>query len=389
LKQIRKVLASLKRADNTFNLIEDGDKIAVGISGGKDSIVLFYALNLYKKFAKKDFTLVPIMLNLGFDNFDATSYVDYFKSIDYELEIVDSTQVYEILKRQQELKKMTHLPCSICSRMKKAAINTEAKKVGANKVAFAHHIDDAIETLFMNMISGSRIATFSPKMHLENVDITFIRPFILLDEQTISKTQKELDLPLLESGCPNDKHTRREDVKVLLNKIYLEFPEAKENFQSMLLNFKSFDLWFDKFNMPLDKNLYYTRVINPKQTQDFLNLTYANYGFPLKENAAKPLLNMQNCFVLYKNDLPVASLCVTDLKANTILISLISITENVNEKEFLLFLETLEKVYFRAFKPLIIYIDEDNKHQDLLLKANYLKQTNELLPYALIKKIGN
>ena len=238
MKVIREVLAAVRRADQTYNLINHGDKIVIGLSGGKDSVVLTYVLSLYQKFSHTDFTIQPVTLDLGFDGFDATGLKEFCHSLGLELIVSDSREVYQILLKQKELQNLEHLPCSICSRMKKAAINKAANDLGFNKVAFAHHADDAIETLFMNAIYGSRIATFSPKMHLEKANIDFIRPLLLCHEKQIIKLIKEEQLPVFTSHCPADKTTTREDMKNILNDFYSKYPVAKENFVSMLSNYK-------------------------------------------------------------------------------------------------------------------------------------------------------
>ena len=176
MKAIRTVLACIRKADQTYNLINHGDKILIGLSGGKDSVVLTYCLSLYQKFSHTDFTIQPVMLDLGFPNFNPYEMNKFCESLGLKLMVVDNTEVYKILQIQQ--KDHEHLPCSICSRMKKASMNKIANELGFNKVSFAHHADDAIETYMMNPLFGGRIASFSPKMHLERADITFIRPLI-------------------------------------------------------------------------------------------------------------------------------------------------------------------------------------------------------------------
>jgi len=241
MRAIRKVLASIRNADLRFSLINQGDKIVVGVSGGKDSLVLLYALNLYRKFAQCDFKIIPVMLDLGFASFDPSAIQEYVKTLGMELVVADARTVYPILLKHT--KEGGHLPCSICSRMKKAAINKVAKGLGAKKVAFAHHAEDAIETLFMNELYGGRIATFVPKMHLQKADIDFIRPLILCRESEIEKTAREEKFPVMKSPCPSDGFTTREDVKNLLAGIYKKYPDAKENFLTMLYNYEQEDLW--------------------------------------------------------------------------------------------------------------------------------------------------
>ena len=241
MKSIRKILASMRNADQKFNLIIPNDRIAVGISGGKDSLTLFYALTLYQRFSKKNFEIVPILLDLGFSNVDFTPLKNWFESLGYTLYIEDNRNVAKIL----EYHKKDKLPCSICSRMKKAAMNLSAHQHGCNKVAFAHHADDAIETLWMNEVFGARIATFSPKMHLEKTDLIFIRPLILARESVIRTCAEEMHFPITSLGCPNDKHTSREDAKEWLSLLYKKYPSAKENFLTMLYNYEKEDLWKD------------------------------------------------------------------------------------------------------------------------------------------------
>ena len=252
MKAIRTILACIRKADQTFNLIENDDKIIIGLSGGKDSVLLTYCLHLYTMFSHKHFTIQPVMLDLGFPGFDPGEMIKFCESINLKLIVKDSKEVYKILVANQKEDK--HLPCSICSRMKKAAINKVANELGFNKVAFAHHADDAIETYVMNAIYGARIATFAPKMHLDNANITFIRPLILARESDIIKTIKEEKLPVALSHCPADKTTRREDIKDILNDVYHRYPESKENFLTMLTNYEHEDVWFKQVELQVNSD---------------------------------------------------------------------------------------------------------------------------------------
>lgn len=241
MKAIRTVLACIRKADQTYNLINHGDKILIGLSGGKDSVVLTYCLSLYQKFSHTDFTIQPVILDLGFPDFNVAPMRDFCESLNLKLMVVDNTEVYRILQIQQKDKE--HLPCSICSRMKKASMNKIANELGFNKVSFAHHADDAIETYMMNTLFGGRVATFSPKMHLERADITFIRPLINVRESDIIKVIKEENLPILESHCPANKFTKREEMKDLLKNIYKQYPVAKDNLLTMFSNYEKEDIW--------------------------------------------------------------------------------------------------------------------------------------------------
>src|SRR5574344_963977 len=197
MKSIKGILGGIRQADQKFALFEEKDRIMIGVSGGKDSMVLAYALIQYQRFNFVNFEIVPAILDLGFPGFDATKIKEFFTNIGSELKVIDCSDVYKILKIQQ--KEAKHLPCSICSRMKKAAMNKAAKELGCNKVAFAHHADDAIETLFLNEIYGGRVSTFSPKMFLSKEKITFIRPLVLAKEEDLRRLCDEENIPI----CPS------------------------------------------------------------------------------------------------------------------------------------------------------------------------------------------
>ena len=307
MKAIRTILACIRRADNDYNLIEHGDKIVIGLSGGKDSVVLTYALSLYRKFSHTDFTIQPVILNLGFPGFNPQPLVSFCDSLGLKLMVVDSTEVYKILQIQQEKQGLKHLPCSICSRMKKAAINKVANEIGFNKVAFAHHADDAIETLMMNEIHGCRVATFSPKMLLENAGIVFIRPLCLAHENEIKRLVKEENLPVLDSHCPADKTTTREDIKNIMSEVYSKYPQAKDNFLTMLSNYEQIDLWGDELNYQINQNgLYLKPVVTPLEMFTMCDLRHKvfieeqgfSYDIEMVEEEEKTAKN----FLIYLKD---------------------------------------------------------------------------------------
>ena len=278
MKAIRRILASLRKADTMFNLIQDGDTIVVGVSGGKDSLLLVYALNLYTKFSQMNFKIVPVMLDLGFPNSDFTNIQKWFKDNGMELVIEPCQDVYSILKTYQDNHYEPKLPCSICSRMKKAAINKYCNEHGYNKAAFGHHADDAIETLLMNQIHGGRIATFAPKMVLERAQITFIRPLIFARETDIIQACKELNISPMKSPCPNDKITERETTKEMLIDIYKNHKESKDNYKYMLINGDQLDLWYDKIEYKLNNSNIYVKVVRTKkETLEMISIRYKTF----------------------------------------------------------------------------------------------------------------
>ncbi len=240
MNTIKRVLGSLRKADNDYHLINDGDRIAVGISGGKDSSLLLYCLYLYQRFSRKNFSIVGVYINLGFGAEDMKPLIEWFKT--YNIDLFEyPSQISAIL----DLKRDRHqrIECSLCSQFKKAAVINAAKANGCNKVAFAHHMDDALETLLMNAIHGGRLATFEPKMHLTRSDITFIRPFCYARENDIANTVKQLGIPIIHSGCPNDGNTERQAMKMRLKQLYHDYPSARDNLPKMLHNPAQLKLW--------------------------------------------------------------------------------------------------------------------------------------------------
>ena len=303
MKALRSILGLIRKADQKFDFFHENDKVMIGVSGGKDSMVLLKALSQYKDFKCVNFEIVPAILDLGFPGFDAKPIQEYVESLGLELKVVDSKEVFQILKIQQ--KDAPNLPCSICSRMKKAAINKTAKELGCNKVAFAHHGDDAIETLFMNEIFGGRIASFQPKMHLDRADIEFIRPLILCHEQDIIRAQKEDNIPSFSSHCPNEGKTMRAEMKDLLTELYKKYPSAKDNFFLMMENYENEVLYYqDIFYKVERKDLSFKPVIKADDSRIETKLRIELKCLNLDENV--------NRYVIYKLDKPIGVISFTE-----------------------------------------------------------------------------
>lgn len=348
MKAIRVILACIRNADNTFNLINDGDKICLGISGGKDSMAMLYAMHLYKKFSKTKFEIFPCIINLGFDNFSPRIEEEFAKKLGYNIYVADGTTVYPILKIQKEKQKTPNLPCSICSKMKKAIINKVAHELGCNKVAFAHHKDDAIETLLLNEIYGGRIATFSPKMTLTREDITFIRPLVLAKEDDLKRLCEEENIPIAPSHCPNDKFTKREDAKNILKNIYQQFPPSEENFLNMLFNYDKEDIFYSHVEHKIEGTDLYIK--ETKSMEDFIaEVEFLSLN---KEYLDKNSIH----YVLYKNN---------DIKG-VILFSKTSINREfninnfyfLNEDEGLKCIKELFKIYYEKYNPCKLIINK-------------------------------
>ena len=238
--ELHTILGDIRKADQDYHLIDDGDRIAVGVSGGKDSMVLLTALHMYSKFADRNFEVVGIHIKLGFPYMDFSEVVAFCRQQGITFYQYDS-QVYEILKRNPD--KEGNIKCSLCSKFKKATVIDAAKKLNCTKVAFGHHSDDAVETLLMNAIHGGKLATFLPKMYMSRTDTTFIRPLVYSYESDILSALERNQIPFVKSTCPNDGYTERQAMKDMLQEFYRSYPMAQKNFIRMLYNEDQVELW--------------------------------------------------------------------------------------------------------------------------------------------------
>lgn len=378
MKAIRIILACLRKADETYNLINNGDKIVLGLSGGKDSVALLYALHLYQKFSNKKFIVQPVTLDLGFPSFSSTVLKDFCASLGYYLKVEDCKDVYKILSINQKENNLKHLPCSICSKMKKAGINKVANELGYSKVAFAHHADDAIETLFMNMTIGARIATFSPKMHLERANITFIRPFINVFEKDIIKLIKEENLPVLDKICPADKFTNRENMKSFLSSLYSLNKESHENFLTMLSNYEKEELFDDHIFYQIDqKGLTLKPVItaNDKAKEFYVR----NEVFIKEQNInIKDELEMEDeliakSFLIHKKDKLIGTIRYIKKDNDTYKIGRFAILKKYRNKGIGSKVVTFLSSYImKRFYPKNIIIHAQDKSKNVYLKSGYI-----------------
>lgn len=229
--ELQKLLSHTRRAVDTYNMIEEGDRIAVGISGGKDSLTLLYALANLRRFYPKKFEIIAITVNLGFPGFDVTEIRKLCQDLDVPY-YVEDTEIYDIIFN---IRKESN-PCSLCAKMRKGALNDKIKKLGCNKVAYAHHKDDIIETFFMSLIFEGRIHTFSPITYWDRSNITLIRPLMFCGENEVQSFQKKYLLPVVTAKCPADGYTKRQYAKELIERLKEENPSCKEKIFSAILN---------------------------------------------------------------------------------------------------------------------------------------------------------
>lgn len=233
---MQKLLSKMRQAINDYNLIEDGDKIAVGLSGGKDSLTLLHLLNLYKKFSPQKFELIAITLNPGeVDNSPLHKLCKELEVPFYEIQTDIQKVVFDIKKEKN--------PCSLCAKLRRGTLHSNAQQLGCNKVALGHHKDDAIETLMLSISYEGRINCFSPKSYMDKENITLIRPMVYITEKSIKNVVKKYNFPVIENPCPADKNTKREDMKNLIYELDHRMPGFKENLFGSLTNSEQFFIW--------------------------------------------------------------------------------------------------------------------------------------------------
>lgn len=208
---MKRILSYIRRACDDYGMIEDGDKIAVGVSAGKDSLALLCGLAQMRRFYPKKYELVAITIDMGFDGMDFAPIADFCKSLDVEYKVV-KTQISKIIFDVRKEKN----PCSLCAKMRRGALHNAAKEAGCNKVALGHHFDDVVDTFMLNLFFEGRIGTFSPVTYLSNTDLYLIRPMMYMPEKDVVYFANRTALPVIKSPCPADKNTQRESVKQLL-----------------------------------------------------------------------------------------------------------------------------------------------------------------------------
>lgn len=231
IMQLQRLLSFARKAVDEYTMIQEGDHIAVGISGGKDSLTLLCALHGLKRFYPQKFELSAVTVDLGFDDFDLTPIKDLCHDMEIPYQIVKS-DIYHILF---DIRKESN-PCSLCAKMRKGALNQAVKEMGCNKVAYAHHKDDIVETMLLSMIFEGRFYSFSPKTWLDRIDLTVIRPLMFVDEMDVIGFKNKYNLPVVKSKCPVDGYTKRQYAKELLRQINKDHPGAKERMFHAILN---------------------------------------------------------------------------------------------------------------------------------------------------------
>lgn len=240
---MKQTLGFLRKADDAFGLIHSGDRIAVGLSGGKDSLLLLYALSLYRNFAHKDYWLCAITVYPGFD-FDPAPLRRFCTDLDIPFYVQEGRFVETAIEKRRPGK----TPCALCARLRRGALCSKAASLGCGKLALGHTRDDALETFWMGMFMEGRINTLSPKTHLSRTGVTVIRPFLYLKEAHIAGVVKKLNLPVTPNACPFDGHTMRDEARAALSSLCKAHPKADEMLFRALKNTSGYNLW-DKYRI--------------------------------------------------------------------------------------------------------------------------------------------
>lgn len=221
--KLQRLLSLIRQAVEQYHMIEEGDHIAVGVSGGKDSLTLLYGLHYLQKFYPKHFTLSAITVDLGLGNMDLESVCALCGEFGVSYTVIPT----DIGKVLFEIRKESN-PCSLCAKMRKGALNNKALELGCNKIAYAHHKEDLIETAMLSLIYEGRFHAFSPYTHLDQTGLIVIRPLLFVSEADVKGFRNKYQLPVCKNPCPMDGHTKREYVKNLIHTLEIENPGVKD-----------------------------------------------------------------------------------------------------------------------------------------------------------------
>lgn len=233
---MQKLLGKMRKICEKYALIEKNDKIAVGVSGGKDSLVLLSALKKYQQFCPVSFEVVAISIDLSNGKMDYSEIEKYCKKIDVPF-YLEKTNVFEVVFDIRKEKN----PCSLCANLRRGHLNSFAKNLGCNKVALGHHSDDLIETFVMSLFFEGRLYAFEPKSYLSRMDLNVIRPLLLATEEEILTLAK--DMPVIHNVCPANHTTQRENAKSLLSLFEKQYPNCKEKLLNAITNPERYSLW--------------------------------------------------------------------------------------------------------------------------------------------------
>jgi len=221
-KLLNDFTGTVRRAVDDYNMIADGDRVAVGVSGGKDSMLLLLALDHLRGFYPRRFELEAVTVELGFEGMDFTPVRELCDSLGVPYTCV-RTDIKEIVFDVRQEKN----PCSLCAKMRRGAINDVLRQRGISKLALGHHFDDAVETFMMSLLFEGRLSCFDPVTYLDRSGVTQIRPLIYAGEKRIASLAEQLDIPVVENPCPMDRSSKRWEIKQMLAAMSEQYPDMK------------------------------------------------------------------------------------------------------------------------------------------------------------------
>ena len=217
------ILSHVRRCIEDYEMIAPGDKIAVGVSGGKDSLILLYAMAKLKEFYPVPFELHALTVHPGVPEMDFGPVAELCESLNVPYHIVQ-TEIFDIIFNHRKEKN----PCSMCAKMRRGAIHNAMKELGLNKIALGHHFDDAVETFFLSLFYEGRLSCFQPVTYLDRTNITQIRPLLYCEEGMVRNAAIRHELPIVHNPCPADGNTRRQEVKELIERLRKDYPNLKD-----------------------------------------------------------------------------------------------------------------------------------------------------------------
>ena len=235
---MKRVLGSIRRADEKYHMIENGDKICIGVSGGKDSLLLMEVLKLYQRFSYTKFDVIAVMLDLGLKEQDTSGIEAMAERIGIEF-TVEKTDIGKVVFEYRDERS----PCALCAKLRRGALNSYAVAHGCNKVALGHNREDVIETFFMSLLYEGRINTFAPVTYLSRRNVSVIRPLVFLPEKYALGVARARNLPVLPPNCDVAGHTKREEAKQLIAHLRTLSPDFEEKFMHALSTTETYGLW--------------------------------------------------------------------------------------------------------------------------------------------------
>lgn len=244
---MKRVLGSIRRADEKYRMILDGDKVCIGVSGGKDSLLLLKAMSLYRKFSKTNFELCAVLLDLGLKELDFSPIQSFAEECKVDFDVIH-TDIGKVVFEYREERS----PCALCANLRRGALNSAAVERKCNKVALGHNRDDLLETFIMSLLYEGRLSTFAPVTYMPRRNVTIIRPLIFLPEKHALSLSRSLELPVISSQCEIAGSTKRDEAKDIIKYFNTIVPDFDTKLVHAIETVDTYRLWNDMKRPPLD-----------------------------------------------------------------------------------------------------------------------------------------